>query len=112
MENTLTLDKRATTKAPQTSGWFETLSRKLTPSYYGLIAFTITVGSCMGGIAAMFVQENHAPIWQLALVMSAAMANNVASIGQAPTKWVLGTFLFCFVVSTGLTILNLIPISA
>lgn len=67
---------------------YNQLIEKLNFSYFGLISMTILIGSILGGIAAMYILQNDAPIWQLGVCMSAAMANNVVGIGQAPVKWV------------------------
>lgn len=67
---------------------YNQLIEKLNFSYFGLISMTILIGSILGGIAAMYILQNDAPIWQLGICMSAAMANNVVGIGQAPVKWV------------------------
>ncbi len=88
--------------------WYGKLIQKLEFSYYGLIAMTITVGSIIGGIAAMFIFQNDAPIWQLALCMAGAMANNVSAIGQAPTRWVFNIFLTNFAICAFFIIINAI----
>lgn len=84
--------------------WIE----KLKFSYFGIIAMTITIGSIMGGFAAMAIFENNGPIWQLGLAMATAMANNVACIGQAPTKWVINLFFLCAGVNALLILINII----
>jgi len=88
--------------------WYSKLIQKLEFSYYGLIAMTITVGSIIGGIAAMFIFQNDAPIWQLGVCMATAMANNVSAIGQAPTRWVFNIFLTNFAVCALFIIINAI----
>lgn len=88
------------------SSWYSKLVQKLEFSYFGLISMTILVGSIIGGIAAMFIFQNDAPIWQLGVCMAAAMANNVSAIGQAPTRWVLNIFLINFTICTLLILVN------
>jgi hypothetical protein len=66
-------------------------------SYFGVISFTITVGSCLGGITAMYLFENKAPVWMIALSIVAAMANNVAAIAQVPAKWLIRVFFTCVI---------------
>jgi hypothetical protein len=75
-------------------------------SYYGLISMTILIGSILGGIATMFVFQNDAPFWQFILALYCAMANLVASIAQAPTKWVVNLFFLSSVVSVLLILIN------
>ncbi len=82
--------------------------KKLNFSYFGIISMTILVGSILGGIAAMYILKNDAPIWQLGICMASAMANNVAAIGQAPTKWVVNLFFTCLTINIMLILLNVI----
>jgi hypothetical protein len=86
------------------SRWIE----KLHFSYFGIISMTILIGSIIGGIAAMYILKSDAPIWQLGLCMGIAMANNVAAIGQAPTKWVINLFLGCIGINTLLILVNVL----
>jgi hypothetical protein len=87
--------------------WYTNFIKKLEFSYFGIIAMTISIGSMLGGISAMYIFQNDAPIWQLGLVMAGAMANNVCAIGQAPTKWVVNVFLLSSVLSVLFTVINL-----
>lgn len=61
-------------------------------SYFALISMTILIGSCFGGVAAMYILKNDAPIWVLGINIGISMANNIAAIGQAPAKWVINLF--------------------
>jgi hypothetical protein len=109
MESTLNRTYASTpakTKS-QTSAYDKWLE-KLKFSYFGIISMTISIGSILGGIAAMAVFENDAPIWQLALCMGVSMANNVACIGQAPFKWMMNLFFLCVAVNTLLITVNYI----
>jgi hypothetical protein len=102
-----TLSHTAHTSSANTQlSWYGKLINKLDFSYFGLIAMTISIGSIIGGIAAMYIFENDAPIWQLGLCMAGAMANNVAAIGQAPTRWVVNIFILNFVISAFLILIN------
>ena len=97
-----------TSSAESHLSWYGKLIQKLEFSYFGLIALTISIGSIMGGIAAMYIFQNNAPIWELGLCMSGAMANNVSAIGQAPTRWVANIFLANFIICATLIIINAI----
>lgn len=83
--------------------WIE----KLKFSHFGIISMTILIGSILGGIASMYVFQNHAPFWQFIVGLYCAMANLVASIAQAPTKWVVNLFFLSTAVSTLLILINL-----
>lgn len=75
-------------------------------SHFGLISMAILFGSIMGGIAAMYVFENQAPMWQFILGLGVSMANLVASIAQAPTKWVFNLLVLSVIVNIGLILAN------
>jgi len=85
---------------------YNRLIEKLNFSYFGLISMTILIGSILGGIAAMFILQNDAPIWQLGICMSAAMANNVVAIGQAPVKWVFNVAIINVTIAGILILIN------
>jgi len=97
---------QATTSNVKASG-YDAFLQKLNFSYFGLMAMTITFGSCLGGIAAMYTMQNETPIWQLGIVMACAMANNVAAIGQAPIKWLVNIFAVTSVVNTLMILINI-----
>lgn len=110
METTYSVNHghKATTQAKTiaTNSWYDNLIANAESSYFAVIAMTISIGSILGGIGAMYIFQNDAPIWQLALCMSFAMANNVAAIGQAPTKWVVNIFAIDVLVSLVLIAIN------
>ncbi|MCE3259697.1 MAG: hypothetical protein K0S12_1338 [Bacteroidetes bacterium] len=93
-------------KSVKTTSAYEKLISKLEFSYFGIISMTILIGSMVGGIAAMYILKNDAPIWQLGVCMALAMGNNVAAIGQAPTKWVVNLFIANVLVNAVLAIAN------
>jgi hypothetical protein len=73
-------------------GWYDRLMAEVSFNYFFVISFIITAGSCLGGVAAMFILSNNAPIWQLCINIYVTMGCNVACIGQAPPKWVINIF--------------------
>ena len=79
---------------------------KLQFSYFGLISMTILAGSIIGGIAAMYIFKNDAPLWQFVLCLGFSTMNNVFAISQAPVKWVFNTFVLTMLVNSLLIILN------
>jgi hypothetical protein len=81
---------------------------KLKFSHFGIISMTILIGSIVGGVTAMFIFKNDAAIWQLGLCMAVSMANLVAAISQAPTKWVVNLFIACMAVNTLLILVNIL----
>lgn len=97
-----------TTATPAAATGYDRWIEKLKFSYFSIIAMTITIGSILGGVAAMFVLQNNAPIWELGVCMAVSMANNVACLAQAPTKWVVNLFLLCVGVNALLILINVI----
>lgn len=85
---------------------YDKLIEDLKFSYFGLISMTLLIGSIMGGIAAMFVFESGAPFWQFIVGLAFTMANLVAAISQAPTKWVFNLFVLSIIVNTILILVN------
>lgn len=90
-----------------TTGRYAAFIKKMEFSYFGLIAMAILIGSCLGGITAMKIFENDAPLWQFILGLGISMANLVASISQAPTKWVVNLFGASLIINTLLLLINL-----
>ena len=76
-------------------------------SHFGLISMAILIGSIMGGTAAMFVFEAGAPLWEFIVGLTFTMANLVASIAQAPTKWVFNLFILSLIVNSTLIVVNM-----
>ncbi|MFN6039464.1 MAG: hypothetical protein ACK452_13425 [Bacteroidota bacterium] len=76
-------------------------------NYFSFIAMTILIGSIWGGLAAMLIDKNNAPVWQLALNVSFSMLSNVIAIGQAPFKWMFNIFLFTMLINTVLMLMNI-----
>ena len=94
------------TGSVELNGWYNKLIKKLEFSYFGLISMTILAGSILGGIAAMYVFERDAPIWQFLLCLGFSTMNNVFAISQAPVKWVFNTFVLTVLVNVFLIIIN------
>jgi hypothetical protein len=80
---------------------------KIKFSYYGIITMTMIIGSCLGGIATMYVFQNDAPIWQFCVITAISMTNNVAAISQAPMKWVVNVFVLNILINSIFIIANL-----
>ena len=87
---------------------YDRLIKNLEFSHFSVIAMALLIGSCMGGITTMKIFQNHAPDWQFILSLGFAMANFVACIAQAPTKWVVNLFLACMLVNGALLAINVI----
>lgn len=86
---------------------YSTLMDKLQFSYFGLISMTILIGSIIGGIAAMYIFKNDAPLWQFIFCIGFSTMNNVFAISQAPVKWVFNTFVLTILVNVLLILINI-----
>ena len=82
-----------TQSAGHSSSAYDRLIEKLKFNHFALISMAILIGSCAGGIAAMYVFQAGAPFWQFLLGLSISMANLIACIAQASTKTVFTLFM-------------------
>jgi MFS family permease len=96
------------TSSASLSERYNKLIDKLQFSYFGLISMTILIGSIIGGIAAMYIFENNAPMWQFIFCIGFSTMNNVFAISQAPVKWVFNTFVLTVLVNVLLISINVI----
>lgn len=87
---------------------YDQFIERLKFSHFGLISMAILISSCLGSITTMKVFESGAPLWQFVISLAFTMANLVACISQAPTKWVVNLFAASMVVNTILLLLNII----
>ncbi|PBQ33734.1 hypothetical protein CNR22_18760 [Sphingobacteriaceae bacterium] len=88
--------------------FYARLIKKLEFSYFGLIALSILISSCLGGITTMQIFEHDAPLIEFILSVSFTMAVLVACLSQAPAKWIVNLFTLSILVNTVLLIINLI----
>ena len=96
----------ASTQTITLSSRYNQFIKKLDFSYYGIISMAILISSCLGAITTMQIFEHDAPLWQFILSLAFTMANLVACIGQAPTKWVINLFTVSIVANTILLLVN------
>jgi hypothetical protein len=112
MEATTFLKSSARNKAVQPfyfnaiKNWYRDLVSQLEKFYFGMMVFTIIVGSMLGSISAMYISQSSSPIWQMSLCIAAAMGNNVMAIGQAPAKWVFNVFILTTLLQAVLIVVN------
>ena len=86
------------------SSSFDLFIERLKFNHFALISMAILIGSCAGGIAAMFVFQSGAPFWQFVLGLSISMANLIACIAQASTKTVFTILTLSLIVNAILVI--------
>lgn len=72
---------------------------QLESNRFGIMAVTITLGSCWASVAAMLLLNgNH--FWMLYPCTITAMGANALAIAQAPFRWVIWSFLISILVNT------------
>ena len=81
-------------------GWYQRFFEEAKFNYFAVIGMCILLVSIWGGITAMVVLENNAPIWILCVNIYITIASNIASIGQAPLRWVLNLFGLAMLINT------------
>lgn len=89
-------------------GWYDRFLAEISFNYFFVISFVIAVGSCLGGVTAMYILSNNAPIWQLCVNIYLTMGCNVACIGQAPPKWVINSFAISALANIVLLLANVL----
>ena len=109
---TLNLNNRQTlanttehvTKPGIIATWFNRQADNFEKTRFGMMAIYITIQSCLGGIAAMYVLQNDGNVFLLATAAALAMAGNAVFIAQASAKACLA-FFYLNVIGSGILIL-------
>lgn len=112
---TLNLNKRETmanrntqtTQPGMLSKWLDRQAGQFEKTRFGMMAIYITIQSCLGAIAAMYVLQNHANILFVATAAALAMAGNAVFIAQGSAKLCLGMFYLNVIGNAILILANL-----
>lgn len=67
---------------------------------YGMMGFYLTLQSCLGGIACMFLLQSYVPIWVMMPCAIITMMCNAFLISQASTKWSVILFDLSIIINT------------
>ncbi len=87
--------------------WFNRQAGQFEQTRFGMMAIYITIQSCLGAIAAMFVLQNDANIFFVAAAAALAMAGNAVFIAQGSAKLCLAMFYLNVIANTILILANL-----
>ena len=68
-------------------------------NYFGIMAMTMTAGSCWAGIVAMYVLMHGASTALLSVVAASAMMNNTGAIAQVEYKIMMRLFIGSLIVN-------------
>jgi len=94
-------------QAGMLSKWFNRQAAQFEKTRFGMMAIYITIQSCLGAIAAMFVLQNDASIFFVATAAALAMAGNAVFIAQGSAKACLSLFYLNVIGNTLLIAANL-----
>lgn len=87
--------------------WYNKIAEKFEQTRFGWMALLITIQSCLGSIACMFILQSNASDVQLISCAMITMACNAIFIAQGPAKWCLSSFVLSVVINTILIFLNI-----
>lgn len=87
------------------SNWFNRQTAAFEESRFGLMTIYITIQSCLGSFACMYVLENNGPDLPLILTAAVTMWANAMFIAQASAKWCM--IIFYLSILTNATIIGL-----
>lgn len=103
----LATGEQASAKTGIIATWFNKQADQFEQTRFGIMAIYITIQSCLGAIAAMYVLQNDANILFVATAAALAMAGNAVFIAQGNAKLCLGMFYLNVVGNTILILANL-----
>lgn len=86
--------------------WFEKQAAIFEKGRFGLMALFITLESCVGSVAAMYLLENDASIWMLITCAVVTMGANALLIAQASAKTCVAAIYANILINTALILLN------
>jgi len=73
---------------------------------FGWMAMAITLQSCLGSVACMFIQQNNASVFMLIACAGLTMGSNAMFISLAPPKWCVASFYLSLFVNTVFILIN------
>ena len=86
--------------------WFTKQANTFEATRFGMMAIYITVQSCVGAVAAMYILQNNAHVLFLATAACITMASNAVFIAQGSGKLCLVFFYLCMLINTAMIIAN------
>ncbi|MBX3165099.1 MAG: hypothetical protein KF900_11525 [Bacteroidetes bacterium] len=73
-------------------GWFNRQAEKFEASRFFWMSIYLTVQSCLGSVACMYILKNNASDIMLVSCAAVTMGANAVFISQGPGKWCLLSF--------------------
>ena len=87
--------------------WFALQAEKFEATGFGMMAMYITIQSCLGSIACMYILQNNASVFYLALCAAITMGCNAVFIAQGTAKWCIGAFYLSVLANTAMIVMNI-----
>lgn len=87
-------------------GWFNRQVQKFENARFGWMTIYITMQSCLGSIACMYILQNKASDVMLASCAAITMACNAIFIAQGPGKWCLLSFYTSIIINSFFILIN------
>lgn len=106
-QSTAAINAKFNESAALPAGWFSRQAQKFEESRFGWMAMLITIQTCLGSIACMYVQQSGGDVFMLAAGMAVTMGANAVMIAQGSGKLCLFMFYLSVALNTALIILNL-----
>lgn len=91
----------------QKISWFDRQAANYEKSRFGAMSAMLTIQSCVGSIAALYILKVGQPI-MLAICIALTMGANTAFISQLPAKWCIGLFMASVGINSLFIIYNLL----
>lgn len=86
--------------------WFAEQAKKFEDSRFFWMSVYMTLQSCLGAAACMFILQNKASDVVLAACAAITMGCNAVLIAQGPGKWCLSSFYLSMVLNTAFIAFN------
>lgn len=87
--------------------WFEQMALGFEESRFFWMTMIITVQSCLGSIACMFILQNDTGIMALAGCAAVTMSCNAVLIAQSPARWCLAFFGLSVLLNLGFLVFSI-----
>jgi hypothetical protein len=96
--------------APTTQrlSWFARQAEKFETGRFGWMALFITIQTCLGSAACMYILQNEANVVMLSVCTALTMACNAVMIAQGPPKLCLAVFYLSILMNSFFVIYNII----
>jgi hypothetical protein len=107
VQNPTAVHQKRETFITQQSAW-DRQAVAFEKARYFWMAIMITLQSCLGAIACLYILQNNASTFTLSACAALSMGSNALFIGLAPAKWCLIGFYLSILFNTIFILMNLV----